>query len=61
MKLNYGTSYLFAFGAIQSNIEIEVAEATVEESSEEKLLGVMKILGFKSHISSLYKTASQKV
>ena len=44
MKLNDGKSYLFAFGTIQSNIEIEVAEAIVEESSEEKLLGVMKIL-----------------
>ena len=51
------------FGTIQSIIKIRIGEAIVEESSEEKLLGVIldKKLNFKGHISSLCKRASQKL
>ena len=63
MNLNEGKCNLLTFGTIQSNIKIKIGEAIVEESSEEKLLGVIidKKLSFKSHISSLCKRASQKL
>ena len=41
MKLNEGRCRLLTFGTIQSNIKIKVGEAIFEESSEEKLLGVI--------------------
>ena len=54
--------YLLTFGTIQSNTKIKIGEAIVEESSKEKLLGVIdKKLNFKSHISSLCKKAIQKL
>ena len=63
MKLNEGQCHLLTFGAIQSNIKIKIGEASVEESSEEKLLGMISDmkLNFESHISSLFKRASQKL
>ena len=63
MKLNEGKCHLLTFGTIQSNIKIKFGEAIVEESSEEKLLGMIldKKLNFKSYISSLCKRASQKL
>ena len=50
MKLNEGKCHLLSFGTIYSNIKIRIGEAIVEESSEEKLLGVIldKKLNFKS-------------
>ena len=41
MKLNEGKCHLLTFGTIQSNIKIKIGEAIVEETSEEKLLGVI--------------------
>ena len=63
MKLNKGKCHLLTFGKIQSNIKIKIVEAVVEESSEEKLLGIIldKKRNFKSHISSVCKKASQKL
>ena len=54
MKLNDGKCYLLTLG--QSKVE----EASVEGSSEEKLLGVIldKNLNFESHISSFSKRAT---
>ena len=54
MKLNEGKHHLLTFGTIQSNIKIEIREATVEESCAEKLLGLIldEKLNFKIHISS---------
>ena len=54
---------MLTFGTIQSNVQVKIGEAIVEESSEEKLLGVIldKKLNFKSHISNLCKKASQKL
>ena len=51
MKLNEGKCHLLTFGTIQANINIKIGEAIVEESSEEKLLGVIldKKLNFKSY------------
>ena len=53
MKLNEGKCHLLTFGTTQSNINIKIGEVIVEESPEEKLLGVIldKKLNFKSHIS----------
>ena len=39
MKLNEGKCHLLTFGKIQSTIKIKIGEASVEESSEDKLLG----------------------
>ena len=63
MKLNEGKCHLLTFGTTQSNINIKIGEVIVEESPEEKLLGVIldKKLNFKSHISRLCKRASQKL
>ena len=63
MKLNAGKCHLLTFGTNQDDIKIKIGEAIVEESSEEKLLGVImdKNLNFKSHVSNLCKRASQKL
>ena len=63
MKLNTGKCNLLTFRTNQDNIKIKIGEAIVEESSEEKLLGVIidKNLTFKSHVSNLCKRASQKL
>ena len=44
MKLNAGKCHLLTFGTNQDDIKIKIGEAIVEESSEEKLLGVIQIL-----------------
>ena len=41
MKLNAGKCHLLTFGTNQDDIKIKIGEAIVEESSEEKLLGVI--------------------
>ena len=63
MKLNAGKCHLLTFGTNQDDIKIKIGEAIVEESSEEKLLGVIIAtnLNFKSHVSNLCKRASQKL
>ena len=63
MKLNEGKCHLLTFGTKQDDIKITIGEAIVEESSEERLLGVTidKNLNFKSHVSNLCKRASQKM
>ena len=63
IKLNDGKCHLLTFGTKQDDIKITIGEAIVEESSEEKLLGVMiyKNLNVKSHVSNLSKRASQKI
>ena len=49
MKLNAGKCHLLTFGTNQDEIKMKIGEAIVEESSEEKLLGVIidKNLNFK--------------
>ena len=63
MKLNAGKCHLLTFGTNQDDIKIKIGEAIVEESSEEKLLGLIidTNLNFKSHVSILCKRASQKL
>ena len=63
MKLNAGKFHLLTFGTNQDDIKIKIGEAIVEESSEEKLLGVIidTNLNFKSHVSNLCKRARQKL
>ena len=52
-----------SFGTKQDDIKMTIGEAIVEESCEERLLGVTidKNLNFKSHVSNLCKRASQKL
>ena len=63
MRLNAGKCHLLTFGTNQGDIKIKIGEAIVEESSEEKLLGVIidTNLNFKSHVSNLCKRASQNL
>ena len=63
MKLNEGKYHLLTFGTKKDDIKITIGEAFVEESSEEKLLGVTidKTLNFKSHVSNLYKKTNPKM
>ena len=41
IELTEGKCYLLTFGTIQSNIKFKIGDAIVEESSEEKLLGLI--------------------
>ena len=63
MKSNEGKCHLLTFGTSQDDIKITVGGAIVKESSEEMLLGVAidKSFNFKSHVSNLFKRASQKL
>ena len=49
MELKEGKRHLLTFGTIQSNIKSKIGEASDEESSDKKLLGVIldKRLNFK--------------
>ena len=63
MKFNEGKCHLLTFGTSEDDINITVGETVVKESAEEKLLGVIidKNVNFKSHVSNLFKRASQKL
>ena len=63
MTLNERKCNLLTLRQSKSDIKIKIGEAIVEESSEEKLLGVIldRKLIFKSHISILCKGAIQKL
>ena len=63
MKLTEEKCHLLTFGTIKINIKIRIGEAIVEESAEEKLLGVIfdKKLNFRNHISSLCKKPGEEL
>ena len=63
MKLNEDKCHFILFGASNERDNIHVGEAQIEESGEEKLLGITldKKLSFKNHVKTLCKKASQKL
>ena len=63
MKLKEDKCHLMIFGGKSNEVPIKIGEANVKESKEEKLLGTLfdKTLGFKQHVKTLCKKASQKL
>ena len=63
MKLNVDKCHLMIFGEKRRKVKIHIAEAVIEESDEETLLGITldTKISFKSHVQSLCKKASQKL
>ena len=63
MKLNENKCHLILFGANKERVNIHIGEAQIEESDEDKLLGINldKKLSFKKHVQTLCKKASQKL
>ena len=63
MKLNEDKCHFILFGASNERANVHVGEAQIEESGEEKLLGITldKKLSFKNHVKTLCKKASQKL
>ena len=55
MKLNEDKCHFFLFGASKERANIHVREAQIEESDEEKLLGITldKKLSSKNHVKTL--------
>ena len=63
MKLNEDKCHLMVFGDKSNNVSINIGSVTINESTEEKLLGVIldKKLSFKQQVKSLCKKAGQKL
>ena len=63
MKLDGDKCHFMTFGDQSNDLAIQIDNNLINESSEEKLLGVTidKKLSFKPHIKTLYKKASQKL
>ena len=57
MKLNEDKCHSILFGASKERANIHVGEAQIEESDEEKLLGITldKKLSFRNHVKTLCK------
>ena len=62
MKLNEDICHFILFGTNEI-VNVHIGEAQIEESDEEKLLGIDldKKLSFKKHVRTLCKKASQKL
>ena len=62
MKLNEDKCHLMVFGGKSNEVSVKIGETDVKESKEKKLLGIIfdQQLGFKQHIKTLCKIASQK-
>ena len=63
MKLNEDKCHLMIFGGKSNEVSVKIGEASVKESKEEKLLGIIfdQALSFKQHVRALCKKASQKL
>ena len=63
MKLNEEKCHLLMFGEKETVISIKVGSSVIEESKEEKLLGVVidQKLNFKQHVNMVCTKASQKL
>ena len=63
MKLNEDKCHLMIFGGKSNEVSVQIGEANVKESKEEKVLGVIfdQTLSFEQHVKTLCKKASQKL
>ena len=63
MKMNEDKSHLFVFGSKGKEVSVNISGSLIQESDEEKLLGVTldRRLNFKNHVSNLCRKASQKL
>ena len=63
MKLNEDKCHLMIFGGKSNEVSVKIGEASVKESKEEKLLGIIfdQTLSFKQHVRALCKKVSQKL
>ena len=63
MKLNEDKCHLIIFGTREEKVSMHVGEVQMEESDDEKLLGITldKKLTFKKHVQAICKKASQKL
>ena len=60
MKVNGDKSHLLIFGSKDGEVSASISGSLIQESDEEKLLGVTldRKLNFKNHVSNLCKKAS---
>ena len=63
MKLNEDKCHLMIFCGKSNEVSAKIGEASVKESKEEKLLGIIfdQTFSFKQHVKTLCKKASQKL
>ena len=61
MTLNEEKYHLMIYGRKSNKVSLKIGEAKVNESKEEKLLGIIvdQTLSFKQHVKTLCKKASQ--
>ena len=57
------TGHLMIFGGKSNEVSVEIGEANVKESKEEKLLGIIfdQTICFKQHVKTLCMNTSQKL
>ena len=57
MKLNEDKCHLMIFGGKSNEVSVQIGEANVKESKEDKLLGIIfdQTLSFKQHARALCK------
>ena len=63
MKMNEDKSHLLFFGSKDEEVSLSIFRSLIQESDEEKLLGVTldRRLNFKNRVSNLCKKATQKL
>ena len=63
IRLNEDKCHLMIFGGKSDEVSVEIGEADVKESKEEKLPGIIfdQALSFKQHVKTLCKKGSQKL
>ena len=63
MKLNDAKCHFMLFGRKFSDISVKIGSSYIEQSEEEKLLGIRfdRNLDFKSHVKNICKKAGQKL
>ena len=61
MKVNEDKSHLLVFGSKDGEVSASISGSLIQESDEEKLLGVTldRGLNFKSHVSNFSKKATK--
>ena len=63
MKLNKDKCHLMLFSGKSNKVPVKIEEASVKESKEKKLLGIIfdKSLSFKQHVETLCTNASRRL